>query len=419
MPKSSIEKTNDIEEKKVTRTKKATTSKKSDTKVSSKTDSKKVEPKTTVKAKKDTTTKTKKSTTKVADKAVVSEEPKKAKATTKRKTTTKATTNASKKVDAKVSSKTASKKVASKKTETKATSKKAESKTTKKIESKTTSTKKVEPKATVKAKKDTTTKTKKATTKTKKKVEDTLPKVKKEVKKTTTKSKKTTKKVEPNVKDKVKKIVTKAKEKINNLTSTFLDIVEYYDLPYRYNKTVVKVLAQDPNTLFVYWDLNDNDLQYFKEMYGNNFLYITKPVLVVHNITDGYSFEIDINDFANNWYIHVNDTKCRYVVELGRRPNQSDEIFNIQNNEPTQFVKILSSNEIENPNDHVLYYENKQKLHFKNVKTNAITTRIIDNKHKKDFAEIYKYFSFDETSDNNKFDFENPSSNNPTSNVMK
>ena len=46
----------------------------------------------------------------------------------------------------------------------------------------------------------------------------------------------------------------------------------------------------------------------------------TKPVLIIHNETMNYSFEIEINDFANSWYLHVNDADCKYVIELGRRP---------------------------------------------------------------------------------------------------
>ena len=46
----------------------------------------------------------------------------------------------------------------------------------------------------------------------------------------------------------------------------------------------------------------------------------TKPVLVVHNETKGYSFEVEINDFANCWYLNVNDSKCKYKIELGRKP---------------------------------------------------------------------------------------------------
>ena len=36
-------------------------------------------------------------------------------------------------------------------------------------------------------------------------------------------------------------------------------ILEYYDLPYRYNETEVRVLAQTHQKLFVYWDISDND----------------------------------------------------------------------------------------------------------------------------------------------------------------
>ncbi len=448
MPKSSNEKTNDIEERKITRAKRTsskttgTTAKKATStsvkkEAPAKSASKKVATKSTKKTEPKTATKTA-STKKSEPKSTVKATKKTSAKTSKKdepKTSKKTTTKTAKKDKPKttVKTKTTTKKAKStpSKTDTKSeeevikiapTLEKVDSKSKKKLDEVTPVIKETAKKTTTKAKKkaDEITpkikeKVKKAATKAKKKTEKTTANVKKELKETASKTKKPTKKAMSTTR---KKVVTKTKEKVNDFTSTFLDIVEYYDLPYRYNKTTVKVLAQDPNTLFVYWDLNDDDLQSFKELYGNNFLYITKPVLVVHNITDGYSFEIDINDFANNWYIHVNDTKCKYIVELGRRPNQNNEIFNIQNNEPTQFVKILSSNEIENPNDHVLYYENKQKLHFKNIKTNVVITKIIDNKNKKHFAEIYKYFSFDEDS-NNKFDFENPSSNTPTSNVMK
>lgn len=208
--------------------------------------------------------------------------------------------------------------------------------------------------------------------------------------------------------------VKKATKKKTSIEKNILDIVEYYDLPYRYNETVVKVLAQNPNTLFVYWDISDSELENFKKEYGDNFLYITKPVLVVHNLTNNYSFEIDINDFANNWYVHVDDTKCKYIVELGRRPIENNSQEHITYN----FVKILSSNKIEIPNDHVLFYKNSQKLHFKNVKTNDITEKIIDKKQTKHLAGIYKYYSLEDDFKNNKFDFANPSSNATTSNVM-
>ena len=74
-----------------------------------------------------------------------------------------------------------------------------------------------------------------------------------------------------------------------NLTKK-INILEYYDLPYRYNQTVVKVLAQTPTTLFIYWDISDEDRNNFVKQYGENFFNDTKPVLIIHNKTMNYSF---------------------------------------------------------------------------------------------------------------------------------
>lgn len=49
---------------------------------------------------------------------------------------------------------------------------------------------------------------------------------------------------------------------------------------------------------------------------AKDFFNNTKPVLVIHNNTMHYSFEIEIDDFANSWYLHVNDANCEYTVDL-------------------------------------------------------------------------------------------------------
>ena len=127
-------------------------------------------------------------------------------------------------------------------------------------------------------------------------------------KKATTKRTASTTKKSTTKRTSTKKVSTKAKKRNINgkkaispkLQKIRSYIVEYYDLPYRYNKTVVKALAQNPNTLFVYWEVSDEDRNSFIKKYGERFFHITKPVLIVHNLTDKYSYEIDINDFANN-----------------------------------------------------------------------------------------------------------------------
>ena len=199
------------------------------------------------------------------------------------------------------------------------------------------------------------------------------------VKKTTTTAKKAT------VKKASTKKVTARKSTAKKATTTrkatgktkkqeqFVDIVEYYDLPYRYNETVVKILYQTPNTLFVYWDISDKDRENYIKQYGENFFNITRPVLIIHNITLNYSFEVPIDDFANSWYLHINDSKCDYKVELGRRPNYYNEeaTKEIQENINTDYIYVSSSNEIETPNDHVLFSTNENNtIKFRNIKNN-------------------------------------------------
>ena len=152
-----------------------------------------------------------------------------------------------------------------------------------------------------------------------------------------------------------------------------IEPVEYYDLPYRYNQTVVKVLAQTPTTLFIYWDISDEDRKRFEEQYGENFFESTKPILVVHNDTLGYSFEVEINDFANSWYLHIADSKCDYRIELGRRPIKKDEKLN------TDYIYVTTSNEMEAPNDRILFNKEQKMVYFRNVKTGNITAKSVDN----------------------------------------
>lgn len=235
----------------------------------------------------------------------------------------KSKTSATKMAEPKVEKVNATKRTSASKTRTKTSTKKSKTTDTKKTEKPNKATKKVS--ATVKEKSSKVAKTTKATTGSK-----------------TTKSTKTTK-------------TTRAKK-------PKIDTLEYYDLPYRYNKTIVKILAQTPNTLFVYWDIADKDRKNFVKQFGDNFFDTTIPVLIVHNKTMNYSFQIEINDFANSWYFNINDANCDYEIELGRiaKPNTISL--------PNNYMYIASSNDIETPNDHILFEKEQKAVFFRNVK---------------------------------------------------
>ena len=236
----------------------------------------------------------------------------------------------------------------------------------------TTSTKKA---ATTKSKdepvkKEAKATTKKASTTTKKKA--TAASKKSTTKKAATTKKSTTKKASSKT---TKKSTTKKTTTRKKATTKAVKIapVEYYDLPYRYNQTVVKVLAQTPSTLFIYWDISDDDRKNYEKEYGEDFFQNSKPVLIIYNDTLGYSFEVEINDFANSWYLHIADSKCNYRIELGRRPIKKDEKLN------TDYIYVTTSNEMEAPNDRILFNKEQKMVYFRNVKTGNITAKSVNN----------------------------------------
>ena len=360
------------------------------------------EKKRTKKAVSNNKTSSKKSTTKVkkTEPAVKKVTTKKSASSTKKTVATKNTSATAKKSASSSTKKATDKKIIVKKSVS--DSKKANS-TTK------SATKKAEP-----AKKVVTTK--KSTSATAKKV-TTKKSNSSTAKKTATKKKSTSTKKTPSKEKKSdtnKKITTKKKttrknakkvESSKELKSNFQS--EYYDLPYIYNKTVVKVLAQTPKVLFIYWEISEDDRNIFKNLYGDNFFNYTKPILIVYNDTMNYSFEVEVDDFANSWYLNINDANCEYHVELGRRP-----IPNIDRQLQTiyipYYIYVTSSNEMTSPNNTILFDPNIKTVRFRNIKTGEITEKdimqftFITNIGIFNIRDLYKYLFPNES-----FEFDN------------
>ena len=267
--------------------------------------------------------------------------------------------------------------------------------------------------------------TSKKTSSSKKTESKAASKSKKATAKTAT-SKKSTSKTSASKKGSTSK---KAKKSILNSVEdkeTFLNN-EYYDLPYRYNQTVVKVLAQTPNNLFIYWDISDEDRENLKKQYGENFFETTYPVLIVYNDTLNYSFEVSINDFANSWYLHVNDSKSDYRIELGRRPidyykfNENVKTVNNKITNDINYIHISTSNEIESPNDRILFNKKKKMVYYRNVKTHQTTSKPITSlSFVQNMGKIYNIYElykqiYKEENIEDLYDLSNPSSGNPSS----
>lgn len=223
-------------------------------------------------------------------------------------------------------------------------------------------------------------------------------------------------KKEPTIREKTKIFFDDLRIRFKNLFSPEKKIKylpEYYDLPYRYNKDTVKILAQTPKKLFVYWDFDDRMKREITEKYGEYFWDKTYPVLIVKNISKNYSFEIKIDDFANSWYIDIPDNESIYKVEIGRKLKEDFEYsprieFEIRKNKyidkhlkldkdkvtraileqrfidanrdfnfygPTikftkdEYIHFGSSNNIVSPIGHILFDTMSDILRFRNIAT--------------------------------------------------
>lgn len=209
-------------------------------------------------------------------------------------------------------------------------------------------------------------------------------KEKKEQKKISTSSEKTvknskkTQKINKEVKS--KKVVSSSTKRnyntVKNAQNAVSTYSEYYDLPYRYNQTVIKILAQTPHALFVYWDISNADRAEMINKYGDNFFNDTKPVLLVHNKTLRSSFEVEIDDFTNSWYLRTPTSNCVFEIELGRKKYAQNKTILFENN--SDYLHITKSNTLESPNDRILK-DNLNTVYFKNVKNNNIEKRNISN----------------------------------------
>ena len=127
------------------------------------------------------------------------------------------------------------------------------------------------------------------------------------------------------------------------------------------------LLLNEYGALFLF---EESDFEYYKfgtfkvsELIACNQLGLKDYIVVEVEV------EIDIDDFANSWYLNINDSDCKYYIELGRRPKEYNQ------NIKTDYIYVSSSNNIEAPNDRILFNDEQGMVYFRNVKTNFTTAK--------------------------------------------
>ena len=128
---------------------------------------------------------------------------------------------------------------------------------------------------------------------------------------------------------------------ISRITKTFSQ-----ELPSRYEQDTMVLLVRDPWWLYTYWELKQATVDKLKSELKDEF-YKAKRVLRVYDVTNiifnglnaNRFFDIEIHEFANNWYIDAAGPGRSWCVDFGLRLSNG------------KFITILRSNVVQTPLD--------------------------------------------------------------------
>jgi hypothetical protein len=132
-----------------------------------------------------------------------------------------------------------------------------------------------------------------------------------------------------------------------HLTGVALAEQRETQIPQDYQDTKIVLMVRDPYWLYTYWNVNNETKEHLSSIIGR---WETIPLILrVYDITEvsfngsnsNYYFDIYLNHFANNWYIHVGGPNRDFCVDLGF----------IQAN--GSFYTIVRSNVVTTPRDNV------------------------------------------------------------------
>ncbi|WP_031513515.1 DUF4912 domain-containing protein [Desulfofalx alkaliphila] len=99
------------------------------------------------------------------------------------------------------------------------------------------------------------------------------------------------------------------------------------ELPQKYNKDYLVLMARDPNWLYAYWEITATLQHNFVRKYGEANWHQSHPVLRVYDITgiddfNGFNAnhyrDIIINEDSSDWHFDVGAPDKTFCVDLGR-----------------------------------------------------------------------------------------------------
>lgn len=116
-------------------------------------------------------------------------------------------------------------------------------------------------------------------------------------------------------------------------------------IPESYHQSYFRAMARDPEWAFAYWEINPDQIKKIKSSLGEELFEYSKRIIRLLDVT-GISYDgsnslsytdIEINNFANNWYVKVPQPGKTYLMEIGFLSPQG------------AFEVIMRSNQIQVP----------------------------------------------------------------------
>ena len=157
------------------------------------------------------------------------------------------------------------------------------------------------------------------------------------------------------------------------------------EIPWGYDDNKISVMARDPQTIFAYWDISEKLWNSLRDAHGSRWEN-SLPVLRIYDVTgidyfNGLNankhYDIVINDYAGNWYLHVGTPDRTFCVDLGRILNDG------------KFITVARSNFTSTPRNSLsdridpewmLVSENQRKLYSRVGKGNGMSSlELFDN----------------------------------------
>ena len=119
-----------------------------------------------------------------------------------------------------------------------------------------------------------------------------------------------------------------------------------HELPSQYGVDKMVLLVRDPWWLYTYWELKQETVERLKSELKDEF-YKAKRVLRVYDVTNvifngsnaNRFFDIQVHEFASNWYIDAGGPGRSWCVDLGLKLSDG------------RFITILRSNVVQTPLD--------------------------------------------------------------------